>query len=165
MQLFDIDLNGIFNLSVSPLQLMLRGTLTYWFLFVIFRFLLRRDAGSVGISGFLFVVILGNAAQNAMIGSATSAIDGMVLIATLVFWNYLLDFLSLYIPAVERFTSPSRLCLVRAGMRHAHGRPKDGSLPLGGPEPGRSPSLRTVCAWRRAGPSAGQTARSARVPQ
>ena len=117
MNLLDIDLNGILSLSVSPLQLMLRGTLMYWFLFAIFRFLLRRDAGSVGISDFLFVVILGDAAQNAMIGSATSATDGMVLIATLVFWNYLLDFLSFHYPAVERLTSPSRLCLVRGGKK------------------------------------------------
>ena len=117
MNLLDIDLNGILSLSVSPLQLMLRGTLMYWFLFAIFRFLLRRDAGSVGISDFLFVVILGDAAQNAMIGSATSATDGMVLIATLVFWNYLLDFLSFHYPAVERLTSPNRLCLVRGGKK------------------------------------------------
>lgn len=37
MNLLDIDLNGILSLSVSPLQLMLRGTLMYWFLFAIFR--------------------------------------------------------------------------------------------------------------------------------
>ncbi|MDQ6679402.1 MAG: DUF421 domain-containing protein, partial [Pseudomonadota bacterium] len=94
MNLLDIDPGAVFELTVSPLQLMLRGTLMYWFLFMIFRFLLRRDTGAVGVSDFLFVVILGDAAQNAMIGSASSATDGMVLIATLVFWNYLLDFLS-----------------------------------------------------------------------
>lgn len=117
MNLLDIDLNGVFGLTVSPLQLMLRGTLMYWFLFAIFRFVLRRDVGSVGVSDFLFVVILGDAAQNAMIGSATSASDGMVLITTLVFWNYMLDFLSFRIPAIQRFTSPRRLCLVRDGKR------------------------------------------------
>jgi hypothetical protein len=42
-----------------------------------------------------------------------------------------------------------------------HGRPK-GEFPLGGTETGRNPSLRTDCAWRRAGPSAGRTARSAK---
>lgn len=117
MNLLEIDPSAVFELTVSPLQLMLRGTLMYWFLFVIFRFLLRRDTGSVGISDFLFVVILGDAAQNAMIGSASSATDGMVLIATLVFWNYLLDFLSFRFTAVERFTSPGRLCLVRDGRK------------------------------------------------
>jgi uncharacterized membrane protein YcaP (DUF421 family) len=117
MNVLDLDLSGIFEFTVSPLQLVLRGTLMYWFLFAIFRFILRRDVGSVGVSDFLFVVILGDAAQNAMIGSANSATDGMVLSATLVFWNYMLDFLSFRYPAIERMTSPRRLCLVRDGRR------------------------------------------------
>ena len=115
VNIFDIDLAGIFSLTVSPLELVLRGTLMYWFLYLVFRFILRRDVGSLGISDFLFVVILGDAAQNSMIGSATSATDGMVLIATLVFWSYMLDFMSFHFPVMQRLTSPPRLCLVRDG--------------------------------------------------
>ena len=109
------DLAGIFPFTVSPLELMLRGTLMCWFLFVVFRFILRRDVGSLGISDFLFVVILGDAAQNGMIGSATSATDGMVLIGTLVFWSYRLDFMNFQFPVIQRLTSAPRLCLVRDG--------------------------------------------------
>lgn len=115
MNIFDLDLNGMFVFTVSPLQLMLRGTLMYWFLFGVFRFVLRRDIGALGVSDFLFVVLLGDAAQNAMIGSASSTTDGMVLIATLVLWSYLLDFLSFQFPAVRRFTSARRVCLVSDG--------------------------------------------------
>ena len=115
MSIFDIDLATIFSFTVSPLDLVLRGTLMYWFLFIVLRFVLRRDVGSLGISDFLFVVILGDAAQNSMIGSASSATDGMVLIATLVFWSYMLDFLSFRSPLVARFTSAPRMCLVRDG--------------------------------------------------
>jgi uncharacterized membrane protein YcaP (DUF421 family) len=115
VNLFDFDLAGTLSFTVSPLELMLRGTLMFWFLFVVLRFILRRDVGSLGISDFLFVVILGDASQNAMIGSATSSTDGMVLIATLVFWSYLLDYLSFRFPLVQRFTSAHRLCLVRDG--------------------------------------------------
>ena len=35
--------------------------------------ILRRDVGSMGITDFLFVVLLGDAAQNGMIGGATSS--------------------------------------------------------------------------------------------
>lgn len=115
MNIFDFDLNGMFAFTVSPLQLVLRGTLMYWFLFGVFRFVLRRDIGALGVSDFLFVVLLGDAAQNAMIGSASSTTDGMVLISTLVFWSYLLDYLSFQLPAVRRFTSAQRVCLVRDG--------------------------------------------------
>lgn len=115
VNVFDLDLAGIFAFTVSPLELMLRGSLTYWLLFVVFRFVLRRDVGSLGISDFLFVVILGDAAQNGMIGSATSATDGVVLIATLVFWSYTLDYLSFRFPPIRRLTAAPRLCLVRDG--------------------------------------------------
>ena len=115
MNIFDFDLAGIFSFTVSPLDLMLRGTLLYWFLFIVLRFILRRDVGSLGISDCLFVVIRGDAAQTSMIGSATSATDGMVLISTLVFWSYTLDFMSFRFPLIQRFTSAPRLCLVRDG--------------------------------------------------
>ena len=115
MDYLNFDLTDIFSFSVSPLELMLRGTLMYWFLFFVFRFVLRRDVGSLGISDFLFVVILGDAAQNGMIGSATSATDGMVLIGTLVFWSYMLDLLSFQFPVVRCLTSAPRLCLVHDG--------------------------------------------------
>jgi len=109
------DLNSVISFTVSPLELMLRGSLMYWFLFVVFRFIIRRDVGSLGISDFLFVVILGDAAQNSMIGGATSATDGMVLVATLVFWSFMLDFMSFRFPVIQRFTAAQRLCLVRDG--------------------------------------------------
>ncbi|WP_425258880.1 DUF421 domain-containing protein [Rubrivivax sp. RP6-9] len=112
---FNIDLAGIFSFTVSPLEPMLRGAWMYGFLSIVFRHVPRRDVGSLGISGFLLVVILGDATQNGMVGSATSATDGMVLIATLVFWSDMLDFMSLPFPVVRRLTSAPRLCLVRDG--------------------------------------------------
>jgi len=38
-----MDWEGIIAFSVNPLEIVLRGTLMYWFLFVIFRFILRRE--------------------------------------------------------------------------------------------------------------------------
>lgn len=71
MSALEFDLSSVFVFSVSPLELILRGTLMYWFLFMVFRFVLKGDVGSLSVGDFLFVVILGDAAQNAMIGSAT----------------------------------------------------------------------------------------------
>lgn len=115
MYLPDMDLEGMLTFTLSPWELMIRGTAMFWFLLLIFRFVLRRDMGDVGVSDFLFVVILGDAARNAMIGDGTSLVDGMVLIGTLVAWNFFLDWLGYRVPAVERFVSGRRLCLVRHG--------------------------------------------------
>ena len=47
--------------------------------------------------------------------SATSATDGMVLVATLVCWSFMLDFMSFRFPVVQRCTAAPRLRLVRDG--------------------------------------------------
>lgn len=109
------DLVDVFGMTAPALELVLRGTVMYWFLFLVFRLILRRDTGAMGITDFLFIVLLGDAAQNGMIGEASSATDAITLIATLVFWNVTIDWASYRFPAVERVLAPPRLCLVRDG--------------------------------------------------
>ena len=111
----DVALDEVFRFTMSPWQLALRGSVMFWFLFLVFRFVLRRDVGAMGVTDFLFVVLLGDAAQNGMIGNATSASDCIVLISTLVFWNVMLDVLSWRFPAVEKFILARKLVLVRDG--------------------------------------------------
>ena len=108
-------LDAVFKMTAPIVELFIRGSVMFWFLVLVFRVVLRRDVGSMGITDFLFVVLLGDAAQNGMIGEATSATDAVVLISTLVFWNVLIDWASYRFPAVERVLAPPRLCLVRDG--------------------------------------------------
>lgn len=105
----------IFELTVSPWELMARGTLTYWFLFAVFRFVLRRDVGSVGLADVLLLVIIADASQNAMSGGYESLSDGAILVGTIVGWNYLLDWGAFRFKAVRRFAEPAALVLVRDG--------------------------------------------------
>jgi uncharacterized membrane protein YcaP (DUF421 family) len=110
-----VEFGQFLSFSLSPLEIIIRGTLMYWFLFLIFRFVLRRDTASAGITDILFVVLLGDAAQNAMIGSGQTVADGVALILTLVFWNYLLDYLGFRFELVSRLTDPPAILLVRNG--------------------------------------------------
>ena len=48
-----IDWALIFLFTVSPLEMVVRGSAVYWFLFCLFRFVLRRDAGSVAIADIM----------------------------------------------------------------------------------------------------------------
>jgi uncharacterized membrane protein YcaP (DUF421 family) len=102
-------------LSMSPGELIVRGSSMYWFLFLVLRFILRRDTGNAGISDILFVVLLGDAAQNGMIGDGETVADAVVLISVLVAWNYLLDWLAFYNRFVRWLTDPPSICLVRDG--------------------------------------------------
>lgn len=110
-----MDWEEIIAFSVNPLEIVLRGTLMYWFLFVIFRFILRRDIGNVGISDFLFVVIVADASQSAMSGDSKTVADGFLLVATLVCWNFLFDYVSYQSAFIRRITEPPSIMLVHEG--------------------------------------------------
>jgi len=52
------------------------------------------------------VVLIADASQNAMAGEYHSVLDGLVLIVTIVFWNFFLDWVSLRSPFMGRLTYP-----------------------------------------------------------
>ena len=105
----------LFHFHISPLELVVRGTLIYWFLFLIFRFLLHRDSGSVGLADILVIVLIADAAQNGMAGEYKSVGEGMVLISTLVGWNYFIDWMSFRYRWFAHFAEPPVITLVRYG--------------------------------------------------
>jgi uncharacterized membrane protein YcaP (DUF421 family) len=111
-------MSDLFEIHVSVAELVLRGTLVYWLLFLIFRFILRRDVGAVGIADILLLVIVADAAQNAMSGGYDTFSEGAILVLTIVGWNWLLDMASYRFAVVRRFASPGRLTLVDRGVPH-----------------------------------------------
>jgi len=115
-----LDLGRLFAFSVSPLELIVRGSAVYWFLFLIFRIILRRNVGSIAIADVLVLVVIADAAQNAMAGSYESVSDGFVLVGTIVLWNVALDFAAYRFAPLRRLLEPRPLPLVRNGrlLRH-----------------------------------------------
>lgn len=109
------DWNELFGLSVSPWELVVRGSAVYWFLVIIFRFQ-RRDVGSIGMADILLLVIVADAAQNAMAGEYRSITDGFILILTIIGWNFLIDWSTFRFPAIRKILDPKELCLVRNGQ-------------------------------------------------
>ncbi len=110
-----IDFRTLFGLSMPVFELVLRGSAVYWFLFVVFRFVIRRDVGSVGLADVLIIVLVADASQNAMAGEYTTITEGLILISTLIGWNILLDWLAFRFQWIRRFAEPSTMLLVRNG--------------------------------------------------
>ena len=95
-------------------EIILRGTVVYLFLFTLLR-VMRREAGAIGISDLLVVVLIADAAQNAMGSDYKSITEGLVLVATIAFWDYFLDWLGYRFPAVRRLLRPAPLLLIKDG--------------------------------------------------
>lgn len=108
-------MEGLFVFHVSPWELIARGSLIYWFLFFLFRFVLRRDAGSLGLADILMIVLIADAAQNGMAGEYKSVSEAMVLVGTIAFWNYFIDWMSFRFGWFAHFAEPRVIPLVRHG--------------------------------------------------
>ena len=53
----DIDWYALFGFSVNPAEIILRGTVIYWFIFLLFRLVLRRDVGAIAIADVMLLVL------------------------------------------------------------------------------------------------------------
>ena len=109
------ELAPLFAFHVPVWEIVLRGSAVYWFLLLLFRFVLRRDAGSLGIADLLFVVLIADASSNAMQGEYRSIAEGFVLLGTLAAWNFMLDWASYRSKLVKRVMEPRPEPLVRDG--------------------------------------------------
>jgi uncharacterized membrane protein YcaP (DUF421 family) len=109
------DWNEIFGFSVSPTELIVRGTAMFLFLFLLFRVVIRRRVGSVGIADILVLVIIADAAQNGMSGEYRSVTEGAILVATILAWNVLFDWLTYKSPRLQKILEPPPLLLIDNG--------------------------------------------------
>ncbi len=110
-----IDWQSVFVPGGSLIEIVLRGSVIYLALFLMMRFILKREAGTVGMADLLMVVLVADAAQNAMARDYKSITEGLVLVGTIVFWNYALDWLGYHSQAFEWLVHPPPLPLVKAG--------------------------------------------------
>jgi uncharacterized membrane protein YcaP (DUF421 family) len=116
----DIDWAEVLLPGTPVLEILVRGSLMYLALFALLRFVLRRETGSLGITDIVVVVLVADAAQNGMTGGYRSVPDGILLVATIVGWSYLLNLLAFRYPAWRKVIQPPRVQLVRDGrvLRH-----------------------------------------------
>jgi uncharacterized membrane protein YcaP (DUF421 family) len=88
-----VDWSELFGLSVPPLELLVRGTAMYLFLFALFRFVIKRRVGSIGMADILVLVIVG----------------------TILAWNYFFDWANYRFAWMQRWLEPDPLLLIRDG--------------------------------------------------
>ena len=112
--IFDIDWHTLLVPTVSLLELVLRGSVLYLTILAALR-LFRREAGALSTSDLLVVVLVADAAQNAMASDYHSITEGLVLVTTIFGWNYLLDWLGFRFRWVYRLLHPAPLPLVKDG--------------------------------------------------
>ena len=113
-----VDWHGLLVPTVSLLELALRGSLMYLFVFVAMR-LFRRESGALSTADLLVVVLVADGAQNAMASEYHSLTEGVVLVGTIFAWNYGLDWLGYRFPRMHQLLNPPPLLLIKNGHLQA----------------------------------------------
>lgn len=116
MQLLaSIDWEKMFVPSLSLWEIVIRGTITYWFCFLYIR-VFKRGAGQLGISDVLLITLISDAAQNSMAGEYESITEGFLLVGVLAFWDYAIDWLGFRSVMFSKLTQPDPVLLVKDGV-------------------------------------------------
>jgi uncharacterized membrane protein YcaP (DUF421 family) len=112
--MWEIHWTEMFIPSVSPVEILIRGTLIYLFCFIVMRFT-RRGISGVSISDMLIIVMIADAAQNGMSADYKSVTDGVFLIAVLVFWDWVLNVAQDHVPFIRNLFYPAPAELIKDG--------------------------------------------------
>src|SRR3569832_492650 len=105
-----MDWRSVFVPTVPLLEIILRGTVIYLFLFFMLR-VSRRETGGMGISDLLVVVLVADASQKDMASEYKSITEGLVLVATIAFWKNKQDRHENRKTTIERLLRPAPLLL------------------------------------------------------
>ena len=110
-----VDWQQVFVPQVPLLETVVRGTSVYLGLFVLLRVVFRRESGTARISMLLLIVLLADAAQNAMAGEYRSVTDGLLLVGTIMAWDFVIDWAASHIPGLQGLIHPPALPLIGNG--------------------------------------------------
>jgi uncharacterized membrane protein YcaP (DUF421 family) len=110
-----MDWKSLLSLDIPLLEIIVRGTVMYIALFILLRMVLKRQAGGLGMTDLLLITLIADASQNAMAGEYRSLPAGIILVATILFWSYALDWIGYRLPWFGRLIEPPPLPLIRDG--------------------------------------------------
>lgn len=111
-----MDWKLLFSFDVPLSEIILRGSVMYIALFILLRVVLKRQAGSLGMTDLLLITLIADASQNAMAGEYTSVPAGIALVGTIIFWSYAFDWLGYKFSWFSRLIEPPPLPLIQNGQ-------------------------------------------------
>nr|WP_299422016.1 YetF domain-containing protein [uncultured Emticicia sp.] len=96
-------------------DLMLRAGAVYVFIVVAIKLFGKKELSQLSVVDLVFILLISNAVQNAMVGSNTSLAGGIVAASTLFIINYVLKKLILRFKPIERLIEGEPIMLIYEG--------------------------------------------------
>lgn len=110
-----MDWKSIFLPDIPLLEIILRGSVMYIALFILLRLVLKRQTGDLRMTDLLLITLIADASQNGMAGDYKSISGGILLVGTIMFWDYAFDWLAFRFDWFQRLVAPPPLPLIKNG--------------------------------------------------
>jgi uncharacterized membrane protein YcaP (DUF421 family) len=96
-------------------ELVIRGSVIYFFMFTLMRIWGRKHLGEVTAFDFILLLFISEAVQNSLVDDDKSLLGGMIVIVTFLFWNTLINILSYKFRFMEKIFSGNPKVIVKDG--------------------------------------------------
>jgi len=100
----------------SLLHIVLSTACIYLFILLALRVMGKTELAQLSITDLIFVLLISNAVQNAMVGSDSTLLGGLVAASTLFLLNFLFKYLKFRFPGIKTLVEGSPVVLVHKGM-------------------------------------------------
>jgi len=106
------------NFSEGYLKIALSSLAVYLFIIVAIRLFGKKELAQLSVIDLVFILLISNSVQNAMVGSDSSLSGGLVAASTLFAANYLFKYLLYRFPRFSSIVQGTDLMLIYKGQLH-----------------------------------------------
>lgn len=113
--LWTIDWEDMFIPTHSVAEMIVRATFMYFIIVGLLKAVVKRQTGGVGPTDILVIVLIAEIAGPGFTADYVSIIEGAVLVATVLFWSFAIEWMMHRSPTFARFFQAGPLLLIKDG--------------------------------------------------
>jgi len=111
-----VENEKIMELIEGYIKIILSSSAVYLFIIIAIRLFGKKELAQLSIIDLVFILLISNAVQNAMVGSDSSLTGGLVAASTLFMINYLFKYLLYRFPKLGNIVQGTELMLIYNGQ-------------------------------------------------
>lgn len=97
------------------IKIIISSVSVYFFIVIAIRFLGKKEISQLSLSDLVFILLISNSVQNAMVGSNSTLLGGLVAAGSLFIINHLLKVIEYHFPKFEHLVEGEPIILIYKG--------------------------------------------------
>lgn len=106
----------MWTLETPWYELVTRGTVMYFFMFLLMRIWGKKHLAEVSAFDFILLLFISESVQNSLVDDDKSILGGMIVISTLLFWSVVINKLTFRSRRIEKLADGTPKILIKNGI-------------------------------------------------